>query len=282
MRIRSGNDVGRSSYGVLQVKQVFDFAYMVLSHGVSPLARAYPNKEYDSTLGRIIKVSPEVLAYREWTIKKWGANQHAKLENHDVETCEQDLARLLLVSVEDQRDASSPLSADSPSPSPVFLPSPQHCSSSSSACSLSSSSGSDIESDSPVSSNAAIQLHPLTLASVHSVMQMATDLRATHPAGFLHRTPQVGFICMARCPSQKTLPCPRSLIASSTMKVQLQSALCIGTCPKLPTSPSTLTPQALFPAPFTSSSTLRWEGTMATRTPCGPVPKAHSSRTKLA
>lgn len=205
------------------------------------------------------------------------------------------------------------------------------------------------ESDSPVSSNAAIQLHPLTLASVHSVMQMATDLRATHPAGFLHTMPQVGFIFMfppppsksmnlplhflfyfcnsnsvkpialeqclfdvslnvdvetiaqktsntlllvdlslhvvlfrSRCPSQKTLPCPRSLIASSTMKVQLQSALCIGTCPKLPTSPSTLTPQALFPAPFTSSTTLRWEGTMATRTPCGPVPKAHSSRTKLA
>uniref|UniRef100_A0A8C2XN91 Terminal nucleotidyltransferase 4A n=1 Tax=Cyclopterus lumpus TaxID=8103 RepID=A0A8C2XN91_CYCLU len=148
--IQPGNDVGRSSYGVLQVKQVFDFAYMVLSHGVSPLARAYPNKDYDSTLGRIIKVSPEVLAYRDWTIKKWGAKQHAKLENHasvfclvlDVETCEQDLARLLLVSVEDQRDASSPLSADSPSP--VFLPSPQHHSSSSSACSLSSSSGSDI------------------------------------------------------------------------------------------------------------------------------------------
>lgn len=43
----AGNDVGRSSYGILQVKQVFDFAYMVLSHGVSPLARAYPNKEYD-------------------------------------------------------------------------------------------------------------------------------------------------------------------------------------------------------------------------------------------
>ncbi|TKS81809.1 Non-canonical poly(A) RNA polymerase PAPD7 [Collichthys lucidus] len=148
--IQPGNDVGRSSYGILQVKQVFDFAYMVLSHGVSPLARAYPNKEYDSTLGRIIKVSPEVLAYRDWTIKKWGAKQYAKLENHgnfvatsNVETCEQDLARLLLVSVEDQRDTSSPLSADSSSSSPVFLPSPQHHSSSSSACSL-SSSGSDI------------------------------------------------------------------------------------------------------------------------------------------
>ncbi|XP_031154502.1 terminal nucleotidyltransferase 4A-like isoform X1 [Sander lucioperca] len=190
--IQPGNDVGRSSYGILQVKQVFDFAFMVLSHGVSHHARAYPNKEYDSTLGRIIKVSPEVLAYRDWTIKKWGAKQYAKLESHDMETCERDLARLMLVSVEDQRDTSSPLSADSPSPSPVFLPSPQHHSSSSSACSLSSSSsGSDIESDSPPSSNAAIQLHPLTLASVHSVIQMATDLRATHPAGFIHTTPQI-------------------------------------------------------------------------------------------
>lgn len=37
---------------------------------------------YYSTLGRILKVSPEVLAYRAWTIKKWGAKQYAKLENH--------------------------------------------------------------------------------------------------------------------------------------------------------------------------------------------------------
>lgn len=35
-----------------------------------------------STLGRIIKVSDEVLAYRDWTIKKWGAKQYAKPENH--------------------------------------------------------------------------------------------------------------------------------------------------------------------------------------------------------
>nr|XP_020452471.1 non-canonical poly(A) RNA polymerase PAPD7-like isoform X2 [Monopterus albus] len=183
--VQPGNDVGRSSYGILQVKQIFDFAYMVLSHGVSPLARAYPNKECDSTLGRIIKVSPEVLVYRDWTIKKWGAKQYAKLENHDVEICEQDLARLMLVSVEDQRDASSPLSVDSPSPSPVFLPSPQHRSSSSPASSpsSSSSSGSDIESDSPLNSNTAIQLHPFPLASGYSVIPMATDLRTTHSAG---------------------------------------------------------------------------------------------------
>lgn len=189
--VQPGNDVGRSSYGVLQVKQVFDFAYMVLTHGVSSLARAYPNKEYDGTLGRIIKVSPEVLAYREWTIKKWGAKHYAKQGNHaDIETCEQDLARLMLVSMQDQRDTSSPLSADSTSPSPVFIPSPHH-SSSSSACSL-SSSGSDAESDSPPSSAAAIHpLHPLTLASVHSVIQMATDLRTTIPPGFIPTAPQV-------------------------------------------------------------------------------------------
>lgn len=190
--VQPGNDVGRSSYGVLQVKQVFDFACMVLTHGVTALTRAYPNREYDSTLGRIIKVSPEVLAYREWTIKKWGAKQYGRQENHaDIQTCEQDLARLMLVSMEDQRDTTSPLSADSPSPSPVFLPSPQHHSSSSSACSLSSSSGSDAESDTPPSSTAAIQLHPLSLASVHSVIQMATDLRTTLPAGFIPTAPQV-------------------------------------------------------------------------------------------
>lgn len=188
--MQPGNDVGRSSYGILQVKQVFDFAYMVLSHGVSPLARAYPNKDNnDSALGRIIKVSPDVLAYRDWTIKKWGAKQFAKLDHNDVESCEQDLTRLILV--EDHRDSSSPNSAESHSPSPVFLPSPQHHSSSSSACSLCSSSGSDIESDSPPSNNTVIQLHPITLASVHSMIQLASDPRATHSANFIQTSPQV-------------------------------------------------------------------------------------------
>lgn len=35
-----------------------------------------------SILGRIVKVGPEVLSYREWIIKKWGAKQCAKLENN--------------------------------------------------------------------------------------------------------------------------------------------------------------------------------------------------------
>lgn len=41
----AGNDVGRSSYGAMQVKQAFDYAYVVLSHAVSPIAKYYPNNE---------------------------------------------------------------------------------------------------------------------------------------------------------------------------------------------------------------------------------------------
>lgn len=44
-RSLAGNDVGRGSYGAVHVKQVFDYAYTVLSHAVSPLARSYPNKD---------------------------------------------------------------------------------------------------------------------------------------------------------------------------------------------------------------------------------------------
>lgn len=61
-----GNDVGRGSYGAMHVKQVLDYAYTVLSHAVSPLARSYPNKDSErlalnslfSTGSTQIKVSP--------------------------------------------------------------------------------------------------------------------------------------------------------------------------------------------------------------------------------
>ncbi|KAM9310816.1 terminal nucleotidyltransferase 4A-like [Pholidichthys leucotaenia] len=188
--IQPGNDVCKGSFGVQSVKQIFDFAYMVLNHGVSPLVHAYPNKEHDSTLGRIIKINKEDLDKRKWQIKNWRAKQNVKQGNHGVEVCEQELARLMLI--EPLRDTLSPLSTDSPSPSPVFFQSPQHFSSSSSACSVSSSSsGSDIESDSPPSTNTAIHFHHFTLASIHSVFQMPSDLGVAHPAGFIHSTHQV-------------------------------------------------------------------------------------------
>ncbi|XP_010894882.1 terminal nucleotidyltransferase 4B isoform X2 [Esox lucius] len=66
------NDVGRSSYGVLQVRQAFDYAYVVLNHAVSPLAKYYPNNKVESILGRIIRVTQEVAEYRDWITKVWG------------------------------------------------------------------------------------------------------------------------------------------------------------------------------------------------------------------
>ncbi|XP_044125448.1 terminal nucleotidyltransferase 4B isoform X1 [Bufo gargarizans] len=70
--LQPGNDVGRSSYGAMQVKQAFDYAFVVLSHAVSPIAKFYPNNESESILGRIIRVTEEVVAYREWISTKWG------------------------------------------------------------------------------------------------------------------------------------------------------------------------------------------------------------------
>ncbi|KAB5586586.1 hypothetical protein PHYPO_G00003410 [Pangasianodon hypophthalmus] len=132
-----GNDVGRSSYGALQVKRVFDYAYIVLSHAVSPLARSYPNKDNDSTLSRILRLTQEGINYREWIIQKWGDRHNAKI-NRCIVQFEGDAE-------EQQRDSASPQSADS-----LMSPSSpqQHSSSSSSASSVSSLSGSDIDSDS--------------------------------------------------------------------------------------------------------------------------------------
>nr|XP_033797602.1 terminal nucleotidyltransferase 4B [Geotrypetes seraphini] len=76
--LQPGNDVGRSSYGAMQVKQAFDYAYVVLSHAVSPIAKYYPNNETESILGRIIRVTQEVVTYREWISKHWG--QQSKTE----------------------------------------------------------------------------------------------------------------------------------------------------------------------------------------------------------
>ncbi|XP_029920312.1 terminal nucleotidyltransferase 4A isoform X2 [Myripristis murdjan] len=141
-----GNDVGRSSYGAMHVKHVFDYAYTVLGHAVSPLARSYPNKDSESTLGRIIRLTQEVIDYREWIIKKWGGKHLAQTENivspPKEPVSEPESGCVLSVGVEEQqRDSVSPHSADSP----MSISSPQQHSSASSVSSL---SGSDNDSDS--------------------------------------------------------------------------------------------------------------------------------------
>ncbi|XP_042363061.1 terminal nucleotidyltransferase 4A isoform X2 [Plectropomus leopardus] len=140
-----GNDVGRGSYGAMHVKQVFDYAYTVLSHAVSPLARSYPNKDSESTLGRIIRLTQEVIDYRDWIIKKWGGRDLARTDNRasppKEPASEQEPCVLGGGSEEQQRDSVSPHSADSP----MSISSPQQHSSASSVSSL---SGSDNDSDS--------------------------------------------------------------------------------------------------------------------------------------
>ncbi|KAF5898105.1 non-canonical poly(A) RNA polymerase PAPD7-like isoform X2, partial [Clarias magur] len=170
-----GNDVGRSSYGAMQVKHVFDYAYIVLSHAVSPLANSYPNKDSDSTLGRIIKVTQEVIDYREWIASKWGSKQTERtngpaLHKDGVEQTAS--SALLSVGVEEQqplqRDSVSPNSADSP----MSLSSPQQHSS------ASSPSGSDIDSDStPPCAAPAVPSYPmqtLALGTLPAELQMGT------------------------------------------------------------------------------------------------------------
>ncbi|XP_072403425.1 terminal nucleotidyltransferase 4B [Chiloscyllium punctatum] len=70
--LQQENDVGRSSYGAMQVKQAFDYAYVVLSHAVSPNAKYFPNRDCESILGRIIRVTQEVADYRSWIHEHWG------------------------------------------------------------------------------------------------------------------------------------------------------------------------------------------------------------------
>ncbi|XP_071592811.1 terminal nucleotidyltransferase 4A isoform X3 [Heliangelus exortis] len=136
-----GNDVGRSSYGAMQVKQVFDYAYIVLSHAVSPLARSYPNRDSESTLGRIIKVTQEVIDYRAWIKKKWGSkiNLSPELDNRlkirdPIAPCNGEQQQ--------NRDSEPPYNQRLA----LSLSSTQQLSSGSSASSVSSLSSSDIHS----------------------------------------------------------------------------------------------------------------------------------------
>lgn len=59
-----GNDIGRSSYGALKVKQSFEFAYTTLLQAVSPMCPKFMSEH--SILGRIVLITDEVVEYRLW------------------------------------------------------------------------------------------------------------------------------------------------------------------------------------------------------------------------
>ena len=55
-----GNDVGKSSYGALQVKQAFDWAYSQLSRAVRQ------NCGVNTVLSRIVQIDADTINYRNW------------------------------------------------------------------------------------------------------------------------------------------------------------------------------------------------------------------------
>lgn len=62
-----GNDIGRSSYGALQVKQAFEYAFIVLIKAVSAMDNdRMSDCTRQSILGRVIRVTDEVIDYRKW------------------------------------------------------------------------------------------------------------------------------------------------------------------------------------------------------------------------
>ncbi|XP_041794164.1 terminal nucleotidyltransferase 4B [Chelmon rostratus] len=154
--LQPDNDVGRSSYGAMQVKQAFDYAYVVLSHAVSPIAKYYPNNETESILGRIIRVTQEVDEYREWIRKNWGSpsQNDLPLNRNDVTLFESQQLDECNNNVPDDDDVvvvlpstpHSKTSSNSSSPSPSLRSSPSSSPLSPSSTS-STSSSSDADSD---------------------------------------------------------------------------------------------------------------------------------------
>lgn len=60
------NDIGRSSYGALHVKTAFEYAYVTLTQAVHPLRDDINDPNLQSILGRIIRVTDDVIEYRRW------------------------------------------------------------------------------------------------------------------------------------------------------------------------------------------------------------------------
>ncbi|KAM4706126.1 terminal nucleotidyltransferase 4A [Rhinophrynus dorsalis] len=186
------NDVGRSSYGAVQVQQVFDYAYLVLSRAVSPLAKSYPNRDSESTLGRIIKVTQEVIDYREWITKRWG-NKITLLPLCDNEK------KALSVSSGSEELLQNKNSSYSQRLNSA-LDSPQHLSETSSSSSL---SGSDIDSDTPPSATPTV--HPFNLKALTPIMARLPPALPL-PAGKAKSAPAQALIMSAHAQPRYSIP----------------------------------------------------------------------------
>lgn len=67
--LNPANDIGRSSYGALMVKEAFEYAYHILLQAVGPCSSTVDQSK--SILGRIIRITDEVIDYRESIISRY-------------------------------------------------------------------------------------------------------------------------------------------------------------------------------------------------------------------
>ncbi|XP_071957977.1 uncharacterized protein [Antedon mediterranea] len=65
----SGGDAARSCYGIFEVRRAFDYAYKVLTRAVLP--HLDQENKGNSYLGRIIRVTDELVEYRNWIHENW-------------------------------------------------------------------------------------------------------------------------------------------------------------------------------------------------------------------
>ncbi|XP_043937917.1 terminal nucleotidyltransferase 4B [Protopterus annectens] len=151
--LQPDKDVGRGSYGAMQVKQAFEYAYVILSQAVSAVADYYPNKELGSILSRIIRVTKEVTEYRVWIAERWGQLTRSRsacngsdvtliIESQQLDKCNNNISENTDV-VEHSRSKNSESLSKHTSNSPSVALSSSSSSSSSSSTLSSSSEDSD-------------------------------------------------------------------------------------------------------------------------------------------
>ncbi|XP_064466847.1 terminal nucleotidyltransferase 4B-like [Ornithodoros turicata] len=145
-----GNDIGRSSYGALTVKKAFEYAYMVLNQVVNPFHTPITDSK-QSILGRIVRVTDDVIEYRQWIQENFSANNSGSslpelqplnlpLETKGIQGAKEKGVSLTPLNENDGSSSSvEGQSSHGSSATPSFNSSPQH-----SSC---SSVGSDTDSD---------------------------------------------------------------------------------------------------------------------------------------
>ncbi|XP_064610439.1 terminal nucleotidyltransferase 4B-like isoform X2 [Liolophura sinensis] len=148
----SGNDIGRSSYGAMQVKQAFEYAYLVLSHAVAP-QNAHLLRGNQSILGRIVRVTDEVVEYRRWIAENFRLTDRASPSNLSPEGRTYASVTNTVPQSTTAKDERSDQKAESENSDCSSGNSSVYCKSSSSTSPDSTSSSSSLASESDTDSN---------------------------------------------------------------------------------------------------------------------------------